>query len=120
MERLVKTGDKVDKAACARSGAVYHAMRLLKSLFFSHPHALLSNASLHALDNDRTLQRNGATRLQFTPANLPFVLALLSHDGVQVLRIERPAVERASVLILDDNGNGVGRSATPADVLSSL
>lgn len=51
---------------------------------------------------------------------LPLVFALLMHEVVQSLRIERTAMERPRMIELDDEGNTILLPATSADAGPSL
>lgn len=88
MERPLKTKEEMNKTAEERSGAVDHAMRLLTSQWFSHPHAFHSNRSLYTFEDDMLLKWNAVEQPQLTdPAHL-LVLGSLLDKVVRPLHTE--------------------------------
>lgn len=90
-------------------------MSLLISQLLSHLHVFIGSKSLYNLGDDKLLEWGAVEQLQLTTPAHPLVFLSLSHEVVQPLRKERPAVKRAWKIGLDDKESPVRPPATFSD-----
>lgn len=93
-----------------------HAARVLTSQFLAICTASLVTTTLYELGNDRRLKSNAVKQLQGTASSHFLVTALLSHEVVQSLHIQKTAVKLRELMELDEVGSSVRSPATSAEV----
>lgn len=71
---------------------------------------------MYVVDGDKFLQRIVTRQLHCTALALLWVFSSLSHEAVEPLHTEQPAVKRPRVIALDDEKDTVRSLAETADV----
>lgn len=120
VERPVKTELKVDKSVWMGSEAVLHAMPLLNLQVLRHLHANFSKKIWYTLDDERVLERNVAKALDVKASDFLLVITSLSHEFVQALQTEQPAVKRSMAVELTTKENATGSPETSVEAGLSL